>query len=173
VSSPVIANCVFAIIWRSAARQCRPGGAARIRQCRKVFSRQRLHARVETIRCYFDPVLVFFDPDVGLRQSLDDFVELLCRQRQRTALAHRRIAAAAQGDLEVGRQHPHFVAVGFDQHVGQNRNRVFPLDDALEQLQFSQKRILPDNEFHRRVATSSGVLCPRLRRLGEPVIPSI
>ena len=53
-------------------------------------------------------------------------------------------------DLEVGRQHPHFIALRFEQHVRENRNRVLALDDALEKLQFSQKVILPDNEFHRR-----------------------
>ena len=76
-------------------------------------------------------------------------------------LATDAVTAAAQRDFEVGREHPHLVALGFDQHVRENRNRVLPLDDALEKLQFSQKLILPDNEFHRRVVTSSGAVCPR------------
>ena len=78
-------------------------------------------------------------------------------------LCDRRLTAASQRDFEIGGQHPHLVALGLDQHVRENRNRVLPLDDALEKLQFSQKLSLPDNEFHRRVVTSSGAVC-RLQR---------
>jgi hypothetical protein len=47
------------------------------------------------------------------------------------------------------------VALGLDQNVGEDRNRVLAFDDALEKLQFSQKLILPDNKFHRLVVTSA------------------
>ena len=73
---------------------------------------------------------------------------------------------AAQRDLEIGREHPNLVSLRFDEHVCEDRNRVLPLDYALEKLQFSQKLILPDNEFHRRVATSSGLVRPLVQRWG-------
>ena len=44
----------------------------------------------------------------------------------------------------------HFVAIGLDQHVSQNRNRVLALDNALEELKFSQEVVLADDEFHVR-----------------------
>ena len=131
------------------ARQRRPRLAAHIRQRRKILARQRLHPRVETVRRDLDAVLVLLDPDVRFRQRLDDLVELLRRQRQRAAFGDRRLTPAAQRDFEIGRQHPHFVALRLDQHVREDRNRVLALDDALEKLQFSQKVILADNKFHR------------------------
>ena len=63
-------------------------------------------------------------------------------------LAHRCGTAAAQSDLEVGRQHPHLVPLGFHQDVGEDRDGVLPLDNPLEQLQFPQQVILADDEFH-------------------------
>ena len=42
----------------------------------------------------------------------------------------------------------HLVALGFHQHVRENRDRVLSLDDALKKLQFSQKVVLADDEFH-------------------------
>jgi hypothetical protein len=60
----------------------------------------------------------------------------------------------AQRYLEIGGKHADFVAFGFDQHIGENRDRVLALDDALEKLQFSQKLVLPDDEFHMRAVTS-------------------
>jgi hypothetical protein len=65
---------------------------------------------------------------------------------------------AAKRNLEVGGEHPHFIARCFDQDVGQDRDGVLPFHDALEKLQFSQKLILPDNEFHKLVVTSGGVV---------------
>ena len=154
------------------ARQRRARLAAHVRQRREVLARQRLHPRVEPVRRDLDAVLVLLDPDVGLRQRLDDLVELLRRQRQRSALRDRRRAAAAQRDFEIGRQHPHLVALRFDQHVGEDGNRVLALDDALEKLQFSQKVILPDDEFHRRVVTSSGGSVRAQQCRGEVVVHS-
>jgi hypothetical protein len=61
---------------------------------------------------------------------------------------------APQRHLEVRGEHPHFIPFGLDQHIGQDRNRVLPLHDPLEKLQFSQKLILPNDEFHGRVVTS-------------------
>ena len=42
------------------------------------------------------------------------------------------------------------------QHVRQDRNRVLALDDALEQLQFSQKVVLPDDKFHAVLTSKEG-----------------
>ena len=51
-------------------------------------------------------------------------------------------------DFEIGREQLHLVAVGLDQHVRENGNRVLSLDDALEELQFAQQIGLPDDKFH-------------------------
>jgi hypothetical protein len=132
----------------------RQGGGERargVRQRREVFPRQRLHPRVEPIGRHLHAVLVLLDPDVGLGQRLDDLVELLRRQRQGAALADRRRTAAAQPDLEIGRQKLHLVAVGLDEHVREDGNRVLAFDDPLEQLQFSQQIGLADDQFHTGV----------------------
>ena len=75
-----------------------------VRQRRKVFARQGLHPRVEPIGGDLDAVLVLFDPDVSVRQRLDDLVELLGRQRQRARLGDRRRTAASQADFQIRRE---------------------------------------------------------------------
>jgi hypothetical protein len=65
------------------------------------------------------------------------------------------MASASQRDLEISCQHPDLVALCFDKDIREDGNGIFPLDDALEKLEFSQKLILPDNKFHSFVMTSS------------------
>ena len=136
------------------ARQHRAASPAGLGQCGKVLARQCLHPRVETIGRNLDAVLVLLDSDVRFRQRLDDLVELLRRKRQRTALRNRCLTLAPECDLEIGRKHAHLITLCFEQHIRKNGNGVLAFDDALEKLQFSQKLILPDNEFHRRAVTS-------------------
>ena len=69
-----------------AARQRRARRAAGFGQRRKILARQRLHPRVEPIGGDLHAALVFGDADVGVGQRLDDLVELLRRQRQRSGL---------------------------------------------------------------------------------------
>ena len=150
------------------SRQRRACGSTDIRQRREVLARQRLHARIKSVRSYFDAVAILFDSNIGLGKSFHDFVELLRRERQRPALCHSRLATASQCDLEVGREHANLITLRFNQHVGEDGNGVLPLDDALEKLEFSQKLILPDNKFHSFVMTSSRAVQPRYRsRRGE------
>src|SRR5262249_30124115 len=141
------------------ARECRFRRARRLGQRWEVLTRKGLHARVEFVGGNLHAVLVFLDTDVRLGECLHDLVEFLCRQRQRTTFRDRRITPAAQRDLEVGREHTHFVTLRFDQHVRENWNRVLAFYDALKKLQFSQKLVLSDHEFHRLTVTSerSGV----------------
>ena len=54
----------------------------------------------------------------------------------------------AQAHLEVRGRQAHCVALGLDQHVGQNRNRVLAFDDALEQLQLFEEIGFSDDKFH-------------------------
>ena len=129
-------------------RQLGAERATRLRQRRKVLARQRLHPRVETIGSDLDAVLVFLDSNVGVWQRLHDLVELLCRQRQSTALRDRRGTPTAQSNLEVGGEELHLVAVRLEQHIREDRNRVLAFDDALEQLQFAQQIGLTDDQFH-------------------------
>jgi hypothetical protein len=138
----------------------------RLRQRREVLARQRLHPRVEAIGRDLHAVLVLLDPDVGLRQRLDDLVELLGRQRQRPPfVTTRRTGCAARPRDRWPAASP--IAVGLEQDVGKNRNRVLPLDDALEQLQFSQQIGLADDEFHvvmtSRAAGRRAALIPSLK----------
>ena len=139
VSSPVIANCVFATIsFTAVSRQHCAGDAARFRHRREILAGQRLHPRVKTVGGNLDAVLVFGDTDIGFRQRLHDLVKFFCRQCQRSGFVYGRVTATAQRNFEVRRQHPNLIAFCFHQHVRQNRNRIFPFDDALEKLQFSQ-----------------------------------
>ncbi len=119
------------------ARQSRGVFASALGQRRKIFARQCLHSRVEPVRRYLYAVLVLFNPDVGIGKSLDDFVELLGGQRQRSGFRDRRRAPAAQADLQVRREQLDLFTIGVDEHVGQNRDRVLAFDNALEQLQFA------------------------------------
>ena len=112
--------------------------AARFRQRRKILARQRLHARVEAVGRDLHAALVLGDADVGFRQRLHDLVELLGRQRQRPGLRDRGRALTAQADFEIGGKKADLVAFGFHQHVRENRDRIFSLDDSLKKLQFSQ-----------------------------------
>ena len=114
----------------------------------EVLARQRLHARLEAIGRDLHAALVLLDPDVGLRKLLDDLEQLLRRQRERSAGGDRGRASAPQPDLEVGGGHAHVLALGVDQDVGQDGNRVLALHDALEKLQFFQEVVLADDEFH-------------------------
>ena len=47
----------------------------------------------------------------------------------------------------VGCQHPELAVLRVDEHVCQDWHRVLALDNALEQLQLSQKFSLPDHEL--------------------------
>jgi hypothetical protein len=75
------------------------------------------------------------------------------------------VTAASQRDLEIGREHPNLITARFDEHIRKNGNRVLPLDNALEKLQFSQKIILANDKFHRRIVTSRRSGGPRFRIL--------
>ena len=130
------------------ARQRRADGTAGFRQRRKIFAGERLHARVEPIGGHFHATLICGDPDVGLRQRLDDLVELLGRQCQRPAFLDQRGALTPKTHFKVGSQKADVVALGFHQHIGQDGNRVLSLDNALKELQFPQEVILPDDKFH-------------------------
>src|SRR4029434_7800388 len=87
------------------------------------------------------------------------FVQLLRRKRERTTLCNSRLTATSQCNFEIRGKHADLVALRLEQHVRENRDRVLPLDDALEELQFSQKLILPNDQFHWRVLSfeQSGV----------------
>jgi hypothetical protein len=108
--------------------------AARLRQGREILARKRLHPRVESIRRNLDAVLVLFDPDVRFRKRLDDFVQLLRRQRERSAFGDGGLTPASQSNFEIRGEHAYFIALGLDQYVRQDRDRVLPLNDALEEL---------------------------------------
>ena len=67
--------------------------------------------------------------------------------------------------LEVGSKKAEVLAFRFHQHVRENRDRVLALYDALEKLQFSQKVVLADDEFHRCADLEKG------RGFGRPRSP--
>src|SRR5206468_11764237 len=86
--------------------------------------------------------------------------QLLRRQRQRAALGDGGLASAPQTHLEIRREQSYFAALGFDQHVGQNRNRVLAFDDALKKLEFAQEVVLADDEFHVAMTSNGFGGCP-------------
>src|SRR5438105_4762526 len=69
-------------------------------------------------------------------------------ERKNTIPILANVLMEAKADFKIGRQTPYLVALRFHQHVRQNRNRVFALDDPLKKLQFSQKVVLSDDKFH-------------------------
>ena len=56
----------------------------------------------------------------------------------------------------------HGVALRLEQHVGQDRNRVLALDDALEQLQFFEQIGLSDDKFHDVLPPGVGRVTQRI-----------
>ena len=101
MSSPVIANCVFATICRSrVARQRRVDRSPAPSGMRGKSSRGHgLEARLEALGRDLDAALVLLDADVGVRQRLDDLEELLGGQRQRPGLGDLGLAPALAGRL--------------------------------------------------------------------------
>ena len=67
-------------------------------------------------------------------------------------------------DLEIGGEKLHLIALRFEQHVREDRDRVLAFDDALEQLQFAQQIGLTDDQFHV-VVTSRESAGPARRSL--------
>ena len=63
---------------------------------------------------------------------------------------NRGVASASKRHLEIGGEHADLVPLRFHQDVGENRDRVLAFNDALKKLQFSQKLVFPDYEFHIR-----------------------
>src|SRR5207237_3293046 len=107
------------------ARQRRARRAPRFGKRREVFARQGLHPRIESIGGHFYAALVLGDSNVGFRQRLDDFVELLGGKRQRAAFRDRGGAFTAQAHLEIGGKKAHLIAVGVHQHAAEDGNRIF------------------------------------------------
>jgi hypothetical protein len=103
------------------------------RQLRVVVGRLRRHPRLEPVGGDLHAAAIRFDPHVGVGQLAHEFKQLLGWQRQRAALRHRCRALRPEAHVEVRRHHPHRVAVGLDQDVGQHRDRDLPLDDVLEE----------------------------------------
>ena len=130
--------CLVHHLAQRRTRQLRADGAARFRERREIFARKRLHPRVEPIRRDLHAAFVLGDADVRFGKRFDDLEKLLRRQRQRSALGNRRVALAAQADLEIGGKKTHRIAFRLHQHIGQDRDRVFSFHDALKKLQFSQ-----------------------------------
>ena len=82
--------------------------------------------------------LVFGDANVGLWKRLHNLEEFLGRQRERARLRDGAGASTAQPHFEIRREKADLVALRVHQHIRENRNRIFSLDDSLKKLQFSQ-----------------------------------
>jgi hypothetical protein len=119
-------------------------------RCRKVADRHRRHLRFESIRRHGHVIAVLRRTElhVAIGQRSHDLVQLLGRERDGARLFHGRFAAARERHLDVGREQANRIAIGFNQHVRQDGNRVLALDDLLEKLQFTHKIGLPRGEFH-------------------------
>lgn len=83
----------------------------------------------------------------GIRQGAQDVLQLARADGDRDVLAADVAAGGgADLDLDVGGEHGELVAMLLDQHVGQDRQRVAPFDDAGNRLQRGQERIAGGGE---------------------------
>jgi hypothetical protein len=116
----------------------------------EVAHRHRRHLRLEAIGRHGDVVAVLRARlHVAVGQRPHDLVELLRRERDGSRFLDGGFTAARQRHLDIGGEQADAVcAVGFDQHVRQDGNRVLALDDLLEELQLTHKVGLPGDEFH-------------------------
>src|SRR6185369_709116 len=90
-----------------------------------------------------------------------NFVELAGVGSDGAALLHLGRDAAAEADLHVGGRRGDLVAVGLDQHVGQERLWGPALHDALYQVQAMEQILTLDADLHAP---------PRVR--GSQVVPT-
>ena len=168
VSSPVIANCVFA--------------TSSLKRCAEA-SRALYHLHQEPSgnpRAVMSAFASQIDPPPLLRHL---YLRLFERPFQEVPSGSRRVFFAGSvsepllltdawqrlrsaTSRSVASIFTSFSA-GLDQDVGQDRNCVFSFHYSLEKVQFSQKVIFTDNEFHTRVVTSGGVVSQLQRILFE------
>src|SRR5581483_5113954 len=125
-------------------------GATVLGRRRKLARRQRLHPRLEAVGRdrHALAALVFLDANFRLRQRADNLEELLGREREDARRGDRRFALRPHADVEIRGEQRRLVVAGVDQDVREDRNRVLPFDDALEQGELFQKIVLADDEFH-------------------------
>ena len=92
----------------------------------------------------------------AVRQLADDLVERMGRRRGRAGLGRIRLDRLGDGEVHVGRRQAEPALLGGDQDVGQDRDRVPPLDDTLHMGQRLQKGCPFDRQFHDLVAVTRG-----------------
>jgi len=102
-----------------------------------------------------DPgVLLDLERQRRRRQLLHDLHELAGRYRDGARLHHLGRSGHPHADLEVGRGHSQRVALGFQQHVGQDRQRLPWLDHVVGHLQPPHERVTIHMHFHKSLRCS-------------------
>ena len=151
MSSPVIANCVFATISPSAARgntadHPEPGSGTVGKSSRGNVCIRESNCAAATSTAPFAPCWMRISVSGRARTISKSFFAGMVSEPR---LADLRRAPAAEPDLEVRREHLQAaVAVRLEQDVPQDRDRVLALDDSLEELQLAKQVALSNAEFH-------------------------
>ena len=95
--------------------------------------------------------------DLGaVGQLAHDLVERMRRRRRRSGLGGRRLDLLGDGEVHVGGGEAQPPLLRRDQDIGQDGDRVAPLDDALHMGQRLQEGCPFDRQFHGLVAITRG-----------------
>ena len=91
----------------------------------------------------------------ALRQLAHDVVDHMRRHGGRAALGDVGGDGFGRLEVEVGALQRQSAVRGLDQHVGQDRDRVAPLDDAMDVSQSLEQDRTLDGDLHREIPNSS------------------
>jgi len=105
----------------------------------------------------------------NIRQFADDIEEGVRRHGGRPASGNRRRYALDDRQVHVGGRQGERIVRGLDQDVGEDRDGIAPLDDALHMREGLQEGAALDGKFHGVLELSLG---SRMRPAGPPARPN-
>jgi len=134
-------------------------------QCREIFFRHADELVFLFVADDFDPVILEQpELDFTFGKQAHELEKFFRRDGAGAFLFHLGVARGADAELEVGGGDVELVALGFNQQVGQNRDRRFAFDDTLRGAEFVQQRRFGYAEFHRLVILACGCGCAHCLR---------
>ena len=120
-------------------------------QCRKILARQRLQLKARASRRQRQPsvALAIFQQHLrAIRQLAHDVVKRVGGGRRRPAAHDVGAYGLHHFDIEIRRRQRQRSLLGMQQHIGQDRDRIAPLDDALHMVQRFEKACPFDGDAH-------------------------